>query len=131
MVMDYVVTGLIFYSPAAILGTIFMLAIRCRPFALALSIAIVLACSWLLFSMIVGFATTYGCAPGSSELWCGWPAPIILICLPLLKARAQSAPHYLRIPWTSCPECDYPIGTSPVCTECGEPVKGRYVEVKA
>jgi hypothetical protein len=27
-----------------------------------------------------------------------------------------------------CPACAYPVGTSPVCTECGKPVKARSVE---
>lgn len=43
-----------------------------------------------------------------------------------------AAPHTIRsyvVEWRNsrrqCPRCSYPIGSSPVCTECGEPVEGQ------
>jgi hypothetical protein len=33
--------------------------------------------------------------------------------------------RYVRIRRGGCRVCGYPVGTSPVCTECGEPVKPR------
>jgi hypothetical protein len=34
----------------------------------------------------------------------------------------------IRIKRGLCPSCGYPIGSSPLCTECGKPVRARRIE---
>jgi hypothetical protein len=34
----------------------------------------------------------------------------------------------LRERGNACPKCGYPIGSSPLCTECGKPVRARRIE---
>jgi hypothetical protein len=43
----------------------------------------------------------------------------------LSVAVPRSVRRWLRVKEGLCPVCRYPIGSSPVCTECGRPVKVR------
>jgi hypothetical protein len=62
------------------------------------------------------------------------PAFWILSCVSLsaffnlLMQRRKSVHRRWRIEHGLCPECAYPVGESPVCTECGTPVKHGATE---
>jgi hypothetical protein len=43
----------------------------------------------------------------------------------LLIALPGTIRHRRRVRHNLCPHCAYPIGTSPVCTECGRPLEPR------
>lgn len=49
----------------------------------------------------------------------------LLLAAPLALRRRR------RIKRGLCPRCKYPVGTSPVCTECGKPVKPKPAEAAA
>ena len=46
----------------------------------------------------------------------------------LLFVAPGFARRRIRIKRGLCPACGYPVGTNPVCTECGKPVTVRSVE---
>ena len=46
----------------------------------------------------------------------------------LLFAARGSVRRRLRIKRNLCPACAYPVGTNPICTECGKPVAPSSVE---
>ncbi len=60
-------------------------------------------------------------------IWSGFTANTIFYAALLFGMVAM--PHTLRTRWrikcVQCPACGYPIGTSPVCTECGAPLPDR------
>jgi hypothetical protein len=75
------------------------------------------------------------------DQWTGGP-PSMLLMRPLFVGFAVNTVFYSailygvrRVPQSIiqrrrrrrglCPACAYPIGTSPVCTECGKPVRGK------
>lgn len=43
-----------------------------------------------------------------------------IVCIPVAAMRAVR--RHRRIKRSQCPGCGYPMGTSPVCTECGQPL---------
>jgi hypothetical protein len=43
----------------------------------------------------------------------------------LALGAPRTARHYLRGRRGQCHACGYPVGTSPICTECGKPIKSR------
>ena len=45
----------------------------------------------------------------------------------LLLAFPGAVRRHRRIKRGLCPECAYPVGTNPRCTECGKPVKLRHI----
>jgi len=57
-------------------------------------------------------------------LWPGFVVNTILYAVVLWMALAGSVAlrRWRRIGRKRCPACGYPRGTSPVCTECGEPL---------
>ncbi|MBL1217557.1 MAG: hypothetical protein D8M59_08675 [Planctomycetes bacterium] len=68
------------------------------------------------------------CLP-TRPLWSGFAADTLLyaVVLWLLIARPFHLRRWRRIRRGLCENCGYPIGTSPVCTECGEKVEPKEV----
>jgi hypothetical protein len=64
--------------------------------------------------------------PGFVLNWAFWSLTLGLFCLTALLGR-RSIRHVRR----QCLGCGYPIGTSPVCTECGRRVSPRVSSVVA
>jgi len=108
--------------------------------------AISVACGWPARSMRCGVISQNGAIEylHSIQPPKGFSASVLpmLPCAPLWPGFAINTIFYAAILWLfftvpfalrrhrrikrgQCPACAYPIGTSPVCTECGNPVQPR------
>ena len=57
--------------------------------------------------------------------------PFVIVVVLILTLAAIWRIFFPPAKRGQCPACGYPIGTSPVCTECGKPVTPRRVKVVA
>ncbi|MHC4128032.1 MAG: hypothetical protein ACYSWT_12940 [Planctomycetota bacterium] len=69
---------------------------------------------------------------GLLPLWPVWPgfavnAVLYGAALSVLAAALAGLRRFIRVRLRRCPACAYPMGDSPVCTECGQPLPRRAV----